>query len=75
MSLSAEFPTVRPDSEVQASPLRVVKRNGQSDVFDAGKISVAVTKAFLAVEGREAAGSSRVHDLSLIHISEPTRPY
>jgi ribonucleoside-diphosphate reductase alpha chain len=62
MSLSAEFPTVRPGSEVQASPLRVVKRNGQSDVFDAGKISVAVTKAFLAVEGREAAGSSRVHD-------------
>ncbi|MAZ66038.1 MAG: ribonucleoside-diphosphate reductase subunit alpha [Kangiellaceae bacterium] len=42
-------------------PLQVIKRNGTLVDFDATKISIAVTKAFLAVEGKEAAGSSRIH--------------
>ena len=42
--------------------LRVIKRNGKVVVFDASKIEVAMTKAFLAVEGGQAAGSSRVHE-------------
>jgi ribonucleoside-diphosphate reductase alpha chain len=42
--------------------LRVIKRGGTVAVFDAEKISVAITKAFLAVEGKEASGSSRVFD-------------
>src|SRR5690606_26262520 len=41
---------------------RVIRRNGGVTSFDAGKISVALTKAFLAVEGSSAAGSRRVHD-------------
>lgn len=41
--------------------LRVIKRNGTVVPFDLSKISVAVTKAFLAVEGGTAAASSRVH--------------
>ena len=42
--------------------LRVIKRNGKVVTFDLSKIEVAVTKAFLAVEGGQAAGSSRVHE-------------
>ena len=41
---------------------RVIRRNGGVTPFDAGKISVALTKAFLAVEGSTAAGSRRVHE-------------
>lgn len=41
---------------------RVIRRNGQVTDFDATKIQVAVTKAFLDVEGSTASGSARVHD-------------
>ncbi|PSJ63118.1 ribonucleoside-diphosphate reductase subunit alpha [Pseudaminobacter soli (ex Li et al. 2025)] len=42
---------------------RVIRRNGSVTPFDASKITVALTKAFLAVERSGAAGSRRVHDL------------
>ncbi len=42
--------------------LRVIKRTGDVVSFDASKIKAAMTKAFLAVEGSQAAGSSRIHD-------------
>ncbi|MES2676101.1 MAG: ribonucleoside-diphosphate reductase subunit alpha [Pseudomonadota bacterium] len=42
--------------------LRVIKRNGTVVAFDASKIAVAMTKAFLAVEGGTAAASTRVHE-------------
>ncbi|MYM64997.1 ribonucleoside-diphosphate reductase subunit alpha [Pseudomaricurvus sp. HS19] len=42
--------------------LRVIKRNGTVVPYDPGKIAVAMTKAFLAVEGGTAAASSRVHE-------------
>ena len=42
--------------------LRVIKRNGTVVPFEASKISVAITKAFLAVEGGTAAASSRIHE-------------
>ena len=42
--------------------LRVIKRNGTVVTFEASKISVAITKAFLAVEGGTAAASSRIHE-------------
>lgn len=41
---------------------KVIRRNGSSSPFDPVKITVAVTKAFLAVEGQAATGSRRVHD-------------
>jgi ribonucleoside-diphosphate reductase alpha chain len=41
---------------------RVIRRNGQQTVFDRSKIALALTKAFLAVEGNTASASSRVHD-------------
>jgi ribonucleoside-diphosphate reductase alpha chain len=42
---------------------QVIRRNGSVTPFDASKISVAVTKAFLAVEGGRAAASRRVHEV------------
>ena len=42
--------------------VRVIKRNGTVVPFEASKISVAITKAFLAVEGGTAAASSRIHE-------------
>ncbi|HET8881737.1 MAG TPA: ribonucleoside-diphosphate reductase subunit alpha [Solimonas sp.] len=40
--------------------IKVIRRNGKLTGFDAKKISVAVTKAFLAVEGGAAAASAAV---------------
>ena len=44
-------------------PMQVIRRNGTVSKFDASKISVAMTKAFLAVEGHTAAASRRVHEV------------
>ncbi|WP_433559573.1 ribonucleoside-diphosphate reductase subunit alpha [Pseudonocardia xinjiangensis] len=43
--------------------VRVVRRDGTVSAFDATKISVAMSKAFLAVEGSDTASSSRLHHL------------
>ena len=43
--------------------LRVIKRNGTVVPFENSKITVAITKAFLAVEGGTAAASSRIHEM------------
>lgn len=40
----------------------VIRRNGKITAFDATKITVAITKAFLAVEGGPAAASRRIHE-------------
>jgi len=53
-------------SELQSySPgaLVVIKRNSKVVPFDASKVAVAMTKAFLAVEGGQAASSSRIHEM------------
>lgn len=42
---------------------QVIRRNGSVTPFDASKISIALTKAFLAVEGSSAAASRRIHDI------------
>ncbi|PCJ23135.1 MAG: ribonucleoside-diphosphate reductase subunit alpha, partial [SAR86 cluster bacterium] len=42
--------------------LRVIKRNGSVVAYDESKISVAITKAYLAVEGGNAAASTRIHE-------------
>jgi len=42
--------------------VQVIRRNGQVTHFDPSKIAVAMTKAFLAVEGGSAAASSRIHE-------------
>ncbi|MDA1371150.1 MAG: ribonucleoside-diphosphate reductase subunit alpha [Proteobacteria bacterium] len=51
-------------SVVSTAPgqLRVIKRNGAVVGYDESKISVAITKAYLAVEGGNAAASTRIHE-------------
>ena len=46
----------------QPGEYNVIRRNGKVTAFDASKISVAITKAFLDVEGGTAAASTRVHE-------------
>jgi ribonucleoside-diphosphate reductase alpha chain len=46
----------------QDRAFQVIRRNGSFSPFDASKISVAITKAFLAVEGTGAAESRRIHE-------------
>ncbi len=59
------------DSPVESQPasdysenmnFKVIRRNGKVTAFDASKISVAMTKAFLDVEGNSAAASASVRD-------------
>ncbi len=56
-------PTV-PTSVQATAPgqMRVIKRNGTVVSYDDSKIAVAITKAFLAVEGGTAAASTRIHE-------------
>ncbi|MDP3558801.1 MAG: ribonucleoside-diphosphate reductase subunit alpha [Legionellaceae bacterium] len=49
-------------SSVAPGMLKTMKRNGKVVPYDDSKIRVAMTKAFLAVEGANAATSSRVHE-------------
>ena len=68
MSRSQSVPLgqVSVDVELRANApgeIRVIRRNGKVNGFDASKISVAITKAFLAVEGSSAAASGRIHEL------------
>ncbi|MHB1949176.1 MAG: ribonucleoside-diphosphate reductase subunit alpha [Gammaproteobacteria bacterium] len=42
--------------------IKVIRRNGTLTPFDATKIAIAMTKAFLAVEGDTAAGSPRINE-------------
>jgi ribonucleoside-diphosphate reductase alpha chain len=55
--------TPDPPGLASASGLRVIKRTGTVSDWDPRKISAAITKAFLAVEGPQAGGSARIHDV------------
>ncbi|HEB77010.1 MAG TPA: ribonucleoside-diphosphate reductase subunit alpha, partial [Methylothermaceae bacterium] len=55
-ALSAEVQAMIPEE------LKVIRRNGKLTGFDPNKIRIAITKAFLAVEGGQAAASRRIHD-------------
>jgi ribonucleoside-diphosphate reductase alpha chain len=72
MSLAIE--AASPSRVVRAAPAatpapasepayQVIRRNGLPSPFDPSKIAIALTKAFLAVEGNSAAASRRVHDI------------
>src|SRR5579885_1443571 len=69
--VSASTPPSRPSSLAEPTPemtaaapggIKVIRRNGKLTAFDPSKISIALTKAFLAVEGGQAAASSGVRD-------------
>ena len=53
---------ISPNIVMAPGKMRVIKRNGKVVSFEEEKIKVAIMKAFLAVEGGSAAGSSRIHE-------------
>ncbi|MEU6131806.1 ribonucleoside-diphosphate reductase subunit alpha [Saccharopolyspora sp. NPDC047091] len=57
--------TTRPSAATAVVPagVRVLRRDGTVSGWDETKISVALTKAFLAAEGDSAASSSRLHQI------------
>ncbi|WP_417550426.1 ribonucleoside-diphosphate reductase subunit alpha [Methylophaga sp.] len=50
---------IQPSSE---TGYKVIRRNGKVTEFNSSKIAVALTKAFLAVEGQAAKDSRRIHE-------------
>ena len=42
---------------------RIIRRNGAVVAFEPSKIAIAVTKAFLAVNGGQGAASARIREL------------
>lgn len=58
-----QFPTSTLPNTVAEPGYRVIRRNGAVTPFDPSKIAVALTKAFLAVEGNTAAASRRIHEI------------
>ncbi len=66
--LNAPIPSVLPADSIvsSASPLdqyKVIRRNGSVVVFEPNKISIALTKAFIAVNGGQGAASARIREL------------
>src|SRR5258708_31361922 len=60
------YPTENGDASQQKqrfAPYKVIRRNGAVVSFEPGKIAVAVTKAFLAINGGQGAASARVREL------------
>lgn len=51
-----------PTAGTAPGQLRVIKRNGTVVSYDDNKIALAISKAFLAIEGSAAANSSRIHE-------------
>ncbi|MCX7193658.1 MAG: ribonucleoside-diphosphate reductase subunit alpha [Proteobacteria bacterium] len=50
-------------SAAQFDQYKVIRRNGSVVVFEPAKISVALTKAFIAVSGGQGAASARVREI------------
>ncbi len=63
--LDAIKEAINPEIALTAPGLyRVIRRNGKITGFGKDKIKVAITKAFLAVEGGNAAASARIHEIT-----------
>ena len=52
-----------PTSLTEFGQYKIIRRNGAVVGFEPSKISVAMTKAFLAVEGGQGAASARIREL------------
>jgi len=63
LSLRADQVNFSELTAMKPGELKTIKRNGKLVPYDDSKIKVAMTKAFLAVEGGSAAASNRVHEL------------
>src|SRR6267142_2608305 len=65
--VSSTFGVARPESASGGgnpyADYKVIRRNGAVVGFEPGKIAVALTKAFLAVNGSQGAASARIREL------------
>ncbi len=52
-----------PAAQSRYSEYKVIRRNGAVVGFEPSKISIAMTKAFIAVNGGQGAASARVREL------------
>jgi len=62
----SHLPPVSHEELLPASPYadhKIIRRNGAVVAFEPGKISIALTKAFIAVNGGQAAASARIREL------------
>ena len=60
---------VATSTDPRFSQYKVIRRNGSVVPFEPAKITIAMTKAFLAVHGGQSAASSRVRD-EVTHLTE-----
>src|SRR5215472_15241568 len=61
-ALAGETGSAMPSSDPRFAQYKVIRRNGAVVGFEPSKISIAMTKAFLAVNGGQGAASARVRD-------------
>ena len=62
-SLSVSTPAAGTQARGPFADYKVIRRNGAVVGFEPSKISVAMTKAFLAVNGSQGAASARIREL------------
>ncbi len=62
-ALGVALPEADPAARGAFADHKVIRRNGAVVGFEPGKISVAMTKAFLAVNGAQGAASARIREL------------
>ena len=56
--------TLEANTDPRLAQYKVIRRNGAVVGFEPSKIAIAVTKAFLAVNGGQSAASARVRELT-----------
>ncbi len=56
-------PPPNPPLDERYADYKIIRRNGAVVGFAPGKIAIAVTKAFIAVQGGQAAASARIREL------------
>jgi ribonucleoside-diphosphate reductase alpha chain len=59
---AADMPAGTP-AEAPYADYKLIRRNGAVVGFEPGKIAIALTKAFIAVQGGQAAASARIREL------------
>ena len=58
-----ELSSALPAQDTRYSQYKIIRRNGSVVGFEPAKISIAMTKAFIAVNGGQGAASARVREL------------
>src|SRR6476659_10108207 len=58
-----DFSSTHSNQETRYSQYKIIRRNGSVAGFEPAKISIAMTKAFIAVNGGQGAASARVREV------------